>query len=100
MTTITTPPRAVGNRPATALGASAEFGRVQRPVVDAARYRGRTAVHPAAAGVPGRAMRFLAPPTAEAERPTTPVSDRSEMAMGQLRQPFAVCGGPECHTEK
>lgn len=82
MTVITTSPRTPVAHPATVPGG---FSRDRHPLADAPRFRSLT---PAAAN--GCTAQFLAPPSAEKEKPTPRVSDCGDVAMHQLRHPFTV----------
>jgi hypothetical protein len=62
----------------------------RRPVAGPARSQGGTTRHPANVAGRGRMMRFLAPPTTAREMRATRAPDCGELAMGRLRQPFAV----------
>jgi hypothetical protein len=82
MTMITTSPRTPDAHSARV---PSGFGRDQHPVVGAPHFRSLT---PAAAC--GCMARFVAPSTAEEEKPAPRASDCGEVAMHRLRHPFTV----------
>ncbi|MEV4759323.1 hypothetical protein AB0J86_30085 [Micromonospora sp. NPDC049559] len=82
MTMITTSPRTPDAHPATIPGG---FSRDRHPVAGAPPFRSLT---PAAAY--GRMAQFLAPSTAEEEKPAPRASDCGELAMHRLRHPFTI----------
>ncbi len=82
MTVITTAPRSRAAHPTIVPGG---FSHDRHPVADASPSRSLT---PASAC--GRMAPFLAPPTAEEQKPAPRVSNCGEMAMHRLRHPFAV----------
>lgn len=82
MTVITTSPSTPAARPATVPGG---FSRDPRPLAGAPRFRSLTS-----AAANGCTAQFLAPPSAEKEKPTPRASDCGEVTMHQLRHPFTV----------
>ncbi|MEV0454951.1 hypothetical protein [Catellatospora methionotrophica] len=82
MTVIITPPHPRDAHPSTVPGG---FSRDRHPVADARPFRSLT---PASAY--GRTAPFLAPPTAEEQKPAPRASDCGEVAMRRLRHPFTV----------
>jgi hypothetical protein len=88
-TMITASPRTPDARPARVPGG---FSRDRHPVAGAARFRNPT---PAAAC--GCTAQFLAPSTAEEEKPAPRASDCGDVAMHRLRHPFTVAADTTPH---
>jgi hypothetical protein len=81
MTMIATSPRPRDAHPATVPGG---FSHDRHPVAGAPHWS------PPSAAACGRVAPFLAPPTAEEQKPAPRASDCDEVAMHRLRHPFTV----------